>query len=137
MTYLIYNFKERNCWSQIFETEKRMTNKKNKLKNIKRNIMDMLNQKNKNIELKFGEKYLLNSNNYYFCIPLQRGVKFTGNVAVEFTSRSELEGICFGKLIDIGGQDYVTDNEIEFYEDDVIEQYEMNVIPLLYMDFLL
>ena len=112
-------------------------NKKNKLKNIKRNIMDMLNQKNKNIELKFGEKYLLNSNNYYFCIPLQRGVKFTGNVAVEFTSRSELEGICFGKLIDIGGQDYVTDNEIEFYEDDVIEQYEMNVIPLLYMDFLL
>ena len=46
-------------------------------------------------------------------------------------------GICFGKLIDIGGQDYVTDNEIEFYEDDVIEQYEMNVIPLLYMDFLL
>ena len=32
-------------------------------------------------------------------------------------------------------QDYVTDNEIEFYEDDVIEQYEMNVIPLLYMDF--
>ena len=73
MTYLIYNFKERNCWSQIFETEKRMTNKKNKLKNIKRNIMDMLNQKNKNIELKFGEKYLLNSNNYYFCRPLQRG----------------------------------------------------------------
>ena len=112
-------------------------NKTNKLKNIKRNIMDMLNQKNKNIELKFGEKYLLNSNNYYFCIPLQRGVKFTGNVAVEFTSRSELGGICFGKLIDIGGQDYVTDNEIEFYEDDVIEQYEMNVIPLLYMDFLL
>lgn len=26
MTYLIYNFKERNCWSQIFETEKRDIN---------------------------------------------------------------------------------------------------------------
>lgn len=91
--------------------------------------------KNKNIELKFGEKYLLNSNKYYFCIPLQRSIKFTGNVAVEFTSRSELGRICFGKLIDIGEQDYVTDNDIEFYEDDVIEQYEMNVIPLLYMDF--
>ncbi len=92
--------------------------------------------KNKNIELKFGEKYLLNSNKYYFCIPIQRGVKFRGNVAVEFTSRADTKnGICFGKLIDIGGQDYVTDNEIEFYENDVIEPYKMNVVPFFYMDF--
>lgn len=105
------------------------------LQRLLNHLFSSRKSKNKNIELKFGEKYLLNSNKYYFCIPLQRTVKFTGNVAVEFTSRSELGRICFGKLIDIGEQDYVTDNEIEFYEDDVIEQYEMNVIPLLYMDF--
>ena len=89
------------------------------------------------MELKFGEKYRLRDDKAYFCIPIQRCVKFTTPVMVEFTSRASIgkPQLCFGKLIDVGAQDYVTNNEIEFFEEDVVGPYTMNVMPLFYMDF--
>ena len=89
----------------------------------------MLNQKDKNIELKFGEKYLLNSDKYYYCIPINRCVKFK-EVVVELTARpANKDGVYFGKLINTDGWDFVSENEITFLEDDVIELYKMKDRP--------
>lgn len=97
----------------------------------------MLNQKNKNIELKFGEKYLLNSDKYYYCIQMRRDVKFRENVVVELTARSAAkDGVCFGKLIYIDGWDFVSENEITFLEDDVIELYKMEDRPTFFYNTL-
>ena len=106
------------------------------LQRLLNHLFSSRKSKNKNIELEFGDKYLLNSDNYYYCIQMRRDIKFRENVVVELTARSfTKDGVCFGKLIDIDRWDFVSENEISFLEDDVIEQYEMNVIPLLYMDF--
>lgn len=88
------------------------------------------------MELKFGEKYRLKDNKAYFCIQLQRNIKFETPVMVEFTNRSAMGDppLCFGKLIDVGVvQDYVTNNEIEFIEDDVVEPYSMKTMPFFYV----
>ena len=47
------------------------------------------------MEIKFGEKYELRQDKEYFCIQLQRMVKFTSRVCVELESRSNF--VYFGK----------------------------------------
>ena len=98
------------------------------------------------MEIKFGEKYELKQDKEYFCIQLQRMVKFTSRVCVELESRSEINYydpeepnfVYFGKLIDLNrasGPDYVTENMIEFKKDDIVGTYTMSKGMFLYMDF--
>ena len=106
------------------------------LQRVLNHLFSSRKSKNKKIELKFGEKYLLNSDNYYYCIQMRKDIKFRENVVVELTARSATKDeVCFGKLIDIDGWDFVSENEISFLEDDVIELYKMKDIPFFYMDF--
>jgi len=88
------------------------------------------------MEINFGEKYELKQDQEYFCIPIQRRVKFTSPVYVEAICKSTIHYIdpvsgsdlvYFGKLIDIDSSlfSYVTENEIEFKEEDVIGTYTM------------
>ena len=87
-----------------------------------------------------GKYYSLYPNIYYFSIDLQRGVKFNGRVVV--CLRHFVDGKpAIGTLVDVGGPglaDYDTENEIEFSENDVIEEYEFNgdgsAIPIFFMD---
>ena len=74
-----------------------------------------------NIEI--GKIYKLKQDGEYFCIPLQRCVRFTSPVCVEVTHKYTVDyfdplkkdTIYFGKLIDMSGSvDYVTENEEHF-----------------------
>lgn len=98
------------------------------------------------MEIKIGEKYQLKQDQAYFCIPIQRMVKFTSQVCVEVVCKSRIhhfdqvkksDFIFFGKLIvnSAFGPDYVSENEIEFHEEDVVGTYTMKTMPLFYMDF--
>ncbi len=98
---------------------------------------------NKNImkEIKIGEKYQLKQDKDYFCIDLQRCVRFTSPVCVEVVGTvtgnlSDPDRLYFGKLISIGsvGADYVSDNEIEFIGDDVVDVYTMKKAPIFYLE---
>ena len=98
------------------------------------------------MEIKIGEKYELKQDSEYFCIPIQRSVKFTSPVYVEAMCKSTIHyidpvsgtvSVYFGKLIDSGGfgsPDYVTEKVIEFNEEDVIGTYTMKIMLLFYMD---
>lgn len=99
------------------------------------------------MEIKIGEKYQLKQDQAYFCIPIQRMVKFTSQVCVEVVCKSRIhyldpvkenDLVYFGKLIDISayGPDYVGENEIEFHEEDVIGTYTMKKMPFFYMDLI-
>ena len=86
---------------------------------------------------KIGKYYLLDSNKYYFCPALSRNVKFMGNVAVKCGSSFGYDSF-FGNLIDTSnphGPDYETNTDIVFRKNDVISEYEMKDMPLMYMDF--
>ena len=99
------------------------------------------------MEIKFGEKYELKQDREYFCIPIQRSVKFTTPVYVEAVCKSTIhfmdsvngsDSVYFEKLIGTGcwgAPDYVTENEIVFHEEDVIGLYTMKNGLFLYMDF--
>lgn len=98
------------------------------------------------MEIKFGEKYELKQDGEYFCIPLQRCVRFTSPVCVEVTNKYTVyyldplksDTIYYGKLIDLhsaGSPDYVTENMIEFKKDDIVGTYNMSKGMFLYMDF--
>lgn len=96
--------------------------------------------------VQFDKYYKLNPNNYYWCIQLQQEIKFKDRVVVKATQRSawdvsEKGRLWFGKVVVkmITGIDQVSEIEIEFLEEDVFGEYELQKtppsIPLLYMDF--
>lgn len=91
-----------------------------------------------NIEI--GKTYKLKQDGEYFCIPLQRCVRFTSQVCVEVTNKYTADYfdplkkdiIYFGKLIDMSGSvDYVTENEIEFSKNDVECSYSLRQMPVM------
>ncbi len=78
-----------------------------------------------------GKFYLLDNDAMYFCVDIQRKVKFADDVIVECTNNFGDAGH-FGKLVDAGytaGPDYVTNTEIEFGDDNVIKEYELKSMP--------
>ena len=83
--------------------------------------------------------YQLDSNAIYFCPDIHREVKFIGPVVVECTNHFG-ETNHFGKLADLSstgnGPDYMSDVEIEFSDDNIICEYELKQMPLMYMDFI-
>lgn len=85
----------------------------------------------------FGKYYLLNTDKYYFCPVLSREVKFIGNLAVKCHSSFGISAH-FGKLVDTknpNGPDYETNEDIVFSDNDIISEYQLKDMPLMYMDF--
>jgi len=90
------------------------------------------------MKAEYGKYYLLNTNKYYFCPALSREVKFIGNLAVKCDSSFGISAH-FGKLVDtrsLNGPDYEINNEIEFEDEDIIKEYTLRDMPIMYMDFL-
>ncbi len=83
--------------------------------------------------------YTLNSNNPYFCVTIQRMVKFLGLVAIKAENAGILDKTHYGYLIDTNnpfGPDYESNLcEIEFTDEDIIDEYQLKDMPLMYMDF--
>ena len=83
--------------------------------------------------------YQLNSANPYFCVTIQRMVKFLGLVAVKAENAGIADKIHYGYLVDTTnpfGPDYESDLcEIEFMDEDIMDEYQLKDMPLAYMDF--
>ena len=89
------------------------------------------------MKAEYGKYYLLDNTKEYFCVDIQRRVKFSGTLAVKCDSGFFNSGH-FGYLIDTAekfGPDYETKNQIEFSDEDVIGEYELKDMPLTYMVF--
>ena len=74
----------------------------------------------------YGKYYQLNNSKSYFCVQLQRMIKFEDLLVVKCGSGFYNSGH-FGYLVDTnfpGGPDYDTENEIEFSDEDVIFEYD-------------
>ena len=86
---------------------------------------------------KFGKYYLLRTNKYYHSIDLQRDVMFKDKVVVKCGSSFGIGGY-FGYLVDTSElyNDMETKNEIVFSEEDVISEYQLSGMPLMYTDFI-
>ena len=85
----------------------------------------------------YGKYYLLNTDKYYFCPALIREVKFNGTLVVKCTSSFGINAH-FGKLIETNntnGPDYEGTQDIEFSDNDIISEYQLKDMSLMYMDF--
>lgn len=88
------------------------------------------------MKAEYGKYYLLDNTKEYFCVNIQRRVKFSGKLAVKCDSGFFNSGH-FGYLIDTSekfGPDYETNNEIEFGDENVISEYILKDMPITYMD---
>ena len=83
--------------------------------------------------------YKLNSDNSYFCVTIQRMVKFFGLVAVKAESAGILNKMHFGYLVDTSnpyGPDYEQNLcEIEFTDEDIIDEYQLKEMMFTWRDF--
>lgn len=89
------------------------------------------------MKAEYGKYYLLNRDKYYFCPSLNREVKFLGNLVVKCNSSFGMSAH-FGKLVDtksLNGPDYEIKEDIEFSDNDILSEYQLRDMPLLYMDF--
>lgn len=84
--------------------------------------------------------YKLNSANPYFCVTIQRMVKFFGLVVVKAESAGILDKMHFGYLVDTSnpyGPDYEQNLcEIEFADEDIIDEYQLKEMMFTWRDFL-
>lgn len=85
---------------------------------------------------KFNKYYLLDTNHAYWSIDLQRMIKFVDKLAVKCTAIYN-DKMYFGNLINTSEvyNDLETNNEITFCQEDIIGEYKLHLIPLLYIDF--
>lgn len=89
------------------------------------------------MKAEYGKYYLLDNSKYYFCIDISRLVKFPDALVVKCDS-GFLDDHHFGLLVDTtnpNGPDYDTNHQIEFSDADVIIEYTLRDMPLLYTDF--
>ncbi len=80
--------------------------------------------------------YLLDTNHTYWSIDLKRMIKFVDKLVIKCTAIYN-DDMYFGNLINTSEiyDDLETDNEIEFLEEDIIDEYQLKDMPLIYMDF--
>ena len=87
----------------------------------------------------YGKYYQLNNSKSYFCVTIQRVVKFEGLLVVKSENAGINDLIHYGYLVDTNnpsGPDYESDIcEIEFKDEDILNEYQLKDMPLLYMDF--
>jgi hypothetical protein len=90
------------------------------------------------------DKYYKLKDKYYWCIQLQKYIRFKDGVAVKAAQRTALDAssdgrLWFGKVIsDRCGYDFETEIEINFFLKDVICEYELKVPQtsmLCFIDF--
>ena len=79
------------------------------------------------MQAEFGKYYELSTDKFYFCVDLQRSVKFDSKLVVK--CGSSFKEMHFGNLVDLCvhgpfGVDYDTKHEIEFTDEDIISEYE-------------
>ena len=94
--------------------------------------MDIVKRGFTDEDIEFGKYYMLNTDNMYFSIDLQRSVKFNSPLVVKAISRShpmcgtfkDSGSLWFGQLVDNGVTDMDTKNEIEFVATDVACEYQ-------------
>ena len=88
-----------------------------------------------NIEV--GKYYKL-KNKHYFCVNLQIEAKFSETPICTKIEHTSVCGVVYGKLIKHEPYgDTISDIEIEFSENDILEEYELKEydVPFFYMDF--
>jgi len=83
--------------------------------------------------------YKLSSANPYFCVTIQRMVKFLGLVVVKAENAGISDETHYGYLVDTTnpfGPDYESNLcEITFIDEDIIDEYQLNEMKCPYMDF--
>lgn len=90
--------------------------------------------------LETNKYYRLNSDNSYFCPTLQCRVKFPDGIVIRPTNCFCYDkSFWFGRIINVGfSLDYETQNEIEFSEDAIVEEYQFkDKMPNYYSDLIL
>ena len=85
---------------------------------------------------KRNKYYLLNLDNTYWSLDLQRMVKFVDKLVVKCISNYN-DQLYFGNLVNTSEvyDDVDTSHEIQFTKDDIISEYKFHKVPLIYMDF--
>lgn len=87
----------------------------------------------------YGKYYQLNNSKSYFCVTIQRAVKFEGLLVVKPEKAGIDDIIHYGYLVDTSnpsGPDYESELcEIEFKDEDILNEYQLKDMPLFYMDF--
>jgi len=87
------------------------------------------------MKAEFGKFYILNHNKDYFSVELQRNIKFNEPLIIKCGS-GFFKTCHFGCLVNTGiGNDFITDNEIEFSDEDVVSEYFLQVKPINFVDF--
>jgi hypothetical protein len=92
------------------------------------------------MKAEFGKYYILNNDKYYFSVELQRNIKFNEPLIIKCGS-GFFKTCHFGYLINTGigntgiGNDVITDNEIEFSDEDVVSEYFLRVNQINFVDF--
>lgn len=84
----------------------------------------------------FNKYYLLDTNHSYWSVDLQRVIKFVDKLVVKCIATHDNK-IYFGNIVNISEvyNDLETNNEIIFYQEDIIEEYKLHKMPIFYMDF--
>ena len=86
------------------------------------------------MKAEYGKYYLLDSEKFYWCVTLQRKTRFLPSLVVKCGSGFG-ETAHFGYLVNTNmsaGPDYETTNEIEFCDEDLIEEYNLKDMQLNY-----
>ena len=91
------------------------------------------------MKAELNKYYQLNNSKSYFCVTIQRRVKFEGLLVIKPEKVGIDDIIHYGYLVDISfpsGLDYESELcEIEFKDEDILNEYQLKDMPLLYMDF--
>lgn len=87
----------------------------------------------------YGKYYILTNEHPYFSVDLQRMIMFPDKLVVKCDSGFGYNNKGhFGILLKLSTtfSDCLTDNEIEFYDEDIIEEYTFNYKPIInFIDF--
>ena len=91
------------------------------------------------MKAELNKYYQLNNSKSYFCVTIQRIVKFEGLLIIKPEKAGIDDIMHYGYLVDTSnpsGPDYESELcEIEFKDEDIISEYQLKNMPLFYMDF--
>ena len=89
------------------------------------------------MKAEYGKHYVLDNAKYYWCVQLQRSVQFENPLIVKCNNCFGPFGGHFGNLVNINDiSDIITNNEIEFFDNDILKEHELNTGKIFYNDFL-
>ena len=91
------------------------------------------------MKVELNKYYQLNNSKSYFCVTIQRRVKFEGLLVIK-PEKAVIDDIMhYGYLVDTNNPsepDYESELcEIEFKDEDILNEYQLKDMPLFYIDF--